>query len=31
MLTFEDFPVGSTHPLGPYTVTREAVIDFATE
>lgn len=31
MQTFEDFPVGSTRALGPYLVTREAVIEFATE
>ncbi|MBC8130608.1 MAG: MaoC family dehydratase [Rhizobiaceae bacterium] len=31
MRVFEDFPVGATFPLGPYAVTREAVIAFATE
>ena len=31
MRTFEDFPVGSTWPLGPYPVTRDEVIAFAEE
>jgi acyl dehydratase len=31
MRTFEDFPIGSTWPLGPYPVTREAVLAFAAE
>ena len=31
MRTFEDFPVGSTWPLGPYPVTRDQVIAFAEE
>jgi acyl dehydratase len=26
---WEDFPVGSSWPYGPYTVTREEVLDFA--
>ena len=31
MQTFEDFPVGATRALGPYTVDHDAVIAFARE
>ena len=30
-LYFEDFPVGRTFECGPYTVTREEIIEFASE
>ncbi|WP_062203771.1 MaoC family dehydratase [Aureimonas sp. AU12] len=31
MRTFEDFAVGTTLPLGPYAVERDAVLEFAAE
>ncbi|KAA0700488.1 enoyl-CoA hydratase [Neorhizobium sp. P12A] len=30
-LSYEDFPVGRSFPLGPVTVTAEEIIEFATE
>lgn len=31
MRAFEDFPIGAEIPLGPYHVTREEIVEFASE